>query len=63
MIGLYVRPEPTEEHPRGMCLDAGYSCVGVYAIQKAFGFTAHVHPRGEEEKAIKHIGFKASRGS
>src|SRR5215831_20190435 len=34
----------------------------VYAILKEFGFTAHVRPRGEEAKAIKHIaGFKARR--
>jgi hypothetical protein len=34
----------------------------VYAILNEFGFTAHVRPRGEEAKAIKHIaGFKARR--
>ncbi len=56
------RPEPTTERPQGMCLDAGYDYDEVYAILKAFGFTAHVRPRGEEAKAIKHIAdFKARR--
>src|SRR5215831_12056876 len=49
------RPEPTEAHPQGMCLDAGYDYDEVYAILKAFGFTAHVRPRGEEAQAIKHV--------
>jgi transposase len=45
-----------------MCLDAGYDYDEVYAILKEFGFTAHVRPRGEEAKAIKHVaGFKARR--
>ena len=56
------RPEPTAERPQGMCLDAGYDYDEVYAILKEFGFTAHVRPRGEEAKAIKHVaGFKARR--
>ena len=56
------RPEPTEDHPQGMCLDAGYDYDEVYAILHAFGFIAHVRSRGEEAKAIKHmIGFKARR--
>ena len=56
------RPEPTEEQPQGMCLDKGYDYDEVYAILREFGFTAHVHPRGEEAKAIKReAGFKARR--
>ena len=59
---IVERPEPTAERPQGMCLDAGYDYDEVYAILKEFGFTAHVRPRGEEAKAIKHIaGFKARR--
>ncbi len=61
--GIIVeRPEPTEEHPQGMCLDKGYDYDAVYAILQEFGFTAHVRPRGEEAKAIKReAGFKARR--
>ena len=34
------RPEPSEEHPQGMCLDKGYDYEGVRAILSEFGFTA-----------------------
>ena len=59
---IVERPKPTAERPQGMCLDAGYDYDEVYATLKAFGFTAHGRPRGEEAKAIKHrAGFKARR--
>jgi transposase len=46
----------------GLCLDKGYDYDEVYAILRAFGFTAHVRPRGEEVQAIKReAGFKACR--
>jgi hypothetical protein len=48
-----------------MCLDKGYDYDEVYAILQAFGFTAHVRPRGEEARAIKREagGLCASVGS
>ena len=56
------RPEPTEEHPQGMCLDKGYDYDEVRDILQAFGFTAHIRSRGEEAKAIaRQAGFKARR--
>ena len=56
------RPEPTEEQPQGMCLDKGYDYQEVRDILHAFGFTAHIRPRGEEAQAIKReAGFKARR--
>jgi putative transposase len=56
------RPEPTEEHPQGMCLDKGYDYEEVRDILREFGFTAHIWTRGEEAKAIKkEAGFKARR--
>jgi putative transposase len=59
---IVARPKPTAERPQGMCMDAGYDYDEVYAILKEFGFTAHVRPRGEEAKAIRHVaGFKARR--
>ena len=51
---MVARPAPTTSDPQGMCLDAGYDYDEVYAILREFGFTAHVRPRGEEAKAIKH---------
>src|SRR5579864_5555536 len=47
------RPEPTPEHPQGMCLDKGYDYNEVRAILQEFGFTAHIRKRGEEARAIK----------
>ncbi len=56
------RPEPSEEHPQGMCLDKGYDYEEVRAILSELGFTAHIRPRGEEAQAIKRqAGFKARR--
>jgi len=56
------RPEPTPEHPQGMCLDKGYDYNEVRAILQEFGFTAHIRKRGEEARAIKEeAGFKARR--
>jgi hypothetical protein len=58
--GLIVeRPEPSEEHPQGMCLDKGYDYEEVRAILSEFGFTAHIRPRREEACAIKRqAGWK-----
>jgi transposase len=59
---VVVRPKPTKEQPQGMCLDKGYDYDEVREILQAFGFTAHIRPRGEEAKAIKRVaGFKARR--
>jgi putative transposase len=59
---VVARPEPTRDHPQGLCLDAGYDYDEVYAIVQEFGFTAHVRPRGDEAKAIKQeAGFKVRR--
>ncbi len=56
------RPEPSEEHPQGMCLDKGYDYDEVRDILRAFGLTPHIRPRGEEAQAIKRqAGFKARR--
>src|SRR5215467_12632483 len=57
-----ARPEPTREHPQGMCLDADYDYDEVREILREFGFIAQIRPRGEEAKAIKReAGFKARR--
>jgi putative transposase len=59
---VVARPEPTEERPQGMCLDAGYASSEVREILREFGFTAHIRPRGAEAQAIKReAGFKARR--
>ena len=56
------RPEPTEDHPQGLCLDKGYDYKEIPALVEEFGYTAHIRARGEEAQAIKHeAGFKARR--
>ena len=56
------RPEPTEEHPQGLCLDKGYDYEEVRATLAVFGFTAHIRARGEEAHALKRqAGFRARR--
>ncbi len=59
---MAARPVPTAAMPQGICLDKGYDFDEVRDIVREFGFTAHIHARGEEAKAIKHeAGFKARR--
>ena len=56
------RPEPTPEEPHGLCLDAGYDYDEVRELAAAFGYTAHIRPRGEEAAAIqREAGYKARR--
>lgn len=57
---LAQRPMPSQARPQGLCLDKGYDFDEVRAIVREFGFTAHIHARGEEAKAIKQeAGFRA----
>ena len=55
------RPQPTEEHPQGMCLDKGYDFNEVRAILGEFGFTAHIRARGEEAREIAREAGKRAR--
>jgi transposase len=56
------RPEPTPEHPQGVCLDAGYDYQEVHDLLAAFGFTAHIRSRGEEARELKEkAGHRARR--
>jgi putative transposase len=56
------RPEPTPEHPQGVCLDAGYDDQEVRDLLAAFGFTAHIRSRGEEARELKEkAGSRARR--
>jgi transposase len=55
------RPEPTLEHPQGMCLDKAYDFQEVRDTLSEFGFTAHIRTRGEEAKAIQIEAGKRAR--
>jgi len=45
---VVARPEPTEEEPQGLCLDAGYDYQAVRDDVAARGYTAHIRPRRED---------------
>src|SRR5581483_9589186 len=47
------RPEPSEGHEQGVCLDKGYDYEEVRDILLEFGFTAHIRARGEEANALQ----------
>ena len=54
------RPAACERHPQNLCLDAGYT--GSTQSIEVRHYTAHIRPRGEERKEIKHNpDFKARR--
>lgn len=56
------RPEPTSDHPQGLCLDAGYDYDMIRELLVEFGFTAHIRSRGEEIQAIaQEAGYRARR--
>lgn len=56
------RPEPTKKRKQNLCLDNGYEGDDIRELANEFGFTLHVHPRGEEAKLIKrNVRFKARR--
>lgn len=55
-----LRPEPDEEHPQNLCLDAGYT-GSQEKVQKR-GYTPHIQPRGEEKKELeRNPTFRAHR--
>lgn len=44
------RPEPSEERPQNLCLDAAYDAPAVHAHVQALGFVPHICSRGEERQ-------------
>ena len=56
------RPQPSPEKPQHLCLDKGYDYDEVRELGKAFGYTLHIRPKGEDAQALKrHVGAKARR--
>jgi putative transposase len=47
------RPEPGVEEEQNLCLDKGYAYEEVREIVAAFGFTAHIPPKGKEAQQVK----------
>lgn len=48
---VVLRPEPNEEHPQNLCLDAGYT--GSTEAVKQRKYIPHIRPRGEEKKELE----------
>src|SRR5260221_3188921 len=61
--GLVIsRPEPTEEQPQHLCLDAAYDSTPVYQELLARHYQPHVRSRGEEKREKEFIpGYRARR--
>lgn len=56
------RPEPSEEEPQNLCLDAGYDYDPVRDVVAAWGYTAHIVPRDKEKRnKAKVPGYRARR--
>ena len=53
------RPEPSPDHPQGMCLDKGYDFDEVRRTLEEFGFTAHIRVRWDKypENYIAFLHF------
>jgi putative transposase len=47
------RPRPASGQQQGMCMDRGYDYDEVRDILEEFGFTAHIHCRGQEAQKLK----------
>ena len=56
-VGTEDKPKPEQ----GMCMDRGYDYNSVRETVAEFGYTAHIHSRGEEKQAKREAGKKARR--
>ncbi len=57
---IVLRPEPSDEAPQNLCLDAGYT--GHQSEVETRGYIAHIRPRGEEKKELeRNPNFRARR--
>lgn len=52
--------KPRGRTKQNLCADAGYYGANSEATMKAYRYTPHIRPRGEEKIAIQH-GFRAKR--
>lgn len=59
---LAPRPEPTLERPQHLCLDKGYDYPEVRELVAAWGYTAHIRSRGEDQAGKTTVpGYRARR--
>lgn len=56
------RPTPTRRHPQHFCGDKGYDYLDVRELVAAWGYTAHIKARGQEQSERQRIpGYRARR--
>ena len=56
------RPQPSEEHPQGVCSDKAYDHDFIRELLQGLDFTAHIRSRGEEALELrKDLGHRARR--
>lgn len=59
---MIARPEPTEEHPQHLCLDAAYDGAPAHQEVQARQYIPHIQSRGEEkQEKIFTPGYRARR--
>ena len=58
---IVPRPAATPHKPQGLCLDKGYDYEEVRQSVARLGFTAHVRGRGEEQRDIHELSYRARR--
>lgn len=56
------RPKPTRRKPQHLCADKGYDYPDVRELVAAWGYTAHIKARGQEQADRQRIpGYRARR--
>ncbi len=59
---VIARPEPNEEHPQHLCLDAAYDAGWVREAVQERGYQDHIRSRGEEKaEKTQTPGYRARR--
>jgi putative transposase len=59
---VIMRPEPTEEHPQHLCLDAGYDGAPARQEVESRHYLPHIRSRGQEkQEKIRLPGHRARR--
>ena len=59
---VIARPEPGEEHPQHLCLDAAYDYQLMRILVRERGYLDHIRSRGEEKAEKATIpGYRARR--
>lgn len=63
MTGIVIaRPEPDEEQPQHLCLDAGYDSPICLQIVQEHHYVPHLRSRGQEKQdQVLHPGARARR--